>query len=274
MHLLRVSAGAGFRTPNIFIDDRFGFVNGRKIVIADDIKTELAYGVTISYEAKIRTKGHQINLEVKPFFTAILNKIEADRFALPNTVVYNNDGNVGFNYGLTLSSDLQFQFPLRAYIGVTLLQNIEMKNDGQGASFIDALNSPVLNATFSINYTWKKAGLVFDFNGTVNSPMRLPTVPNDYRSERSPWFGLLNFQVTKRFAFGLEIYVGVNNILDVKPTNTILRPNDPFNNQVNDLDNNPRNYRFNSSYIFAPNQGVKAFGGIRYTFVQKDTKSP
>ncbi|MFN8309203.1 MAG: TonB-dependent receptor [Chitinophagales bacterium] len=263
MHFFRIGLGSGFRIPNIFMDDRLAFVSGKRIIAGTDLKTELAYGSTMAYQARIQ-KSITAIIDVKPFVTVVVNKIEADYTSAPDAVVYRNDGTLGLNYGINLSADLQFQFPLKLYAAATILQNKERQTDNNQSEWEDALNSPVFNATYTVSYTWKRTNLSVDWNGVINSPMRMVTVVNDLRPSYSPWFCIMNLQLSKRFKFGLEIFAGINNLLNVKPKQTILRPNDPFNSFVNDLDSDPRHFRFNASYIYAPNQGIKGFFGIRY----------
>jgi outer membrane receptor for ferrienterochelin and colicins len=62
----------------------------------------------------------------------------------------------------------------------------------------------------------------------------------------------------------VDIYAGANNLLNFRPHDVILRGNDPYNRYVTDLDNNPHNYRFDTGYIYAPNQGIKGFLGVRW----------
>ena len=262
--IVRFGIGSGFRTPNVFIDDRYAFTNGKSIVINGDIKTELSYGAHLVYEKKINKKG-TLNIESKLFFNTILNKIEADINSRPDAVIYSNDGSYNINYGANLNLDMNFHFPIRAFIGMTVMKNMNFyKNDAGETVYNDLVNTPTFNATYSISYTIRKAALTIDWTGLINSPMYLNTVLADFRPSTSPWYCLMNLQVTKKFKFGMDIYAGCNNILNFIPQNVILRPNDPFNAQVNDLDHNPHNYHFDTSYIYAPNQGNKGFLGIRW----------
>ncbi len=95
-------------------------------------------------------------------------------------------------------------------------------------------------------------------------PMYLPVVPNDYRPERSPWFTLMNIQASKTFNNGFEIYGGLKNLLNFMPKDPLLRPFDPFDKNI--TVNNPYGYTFDTSYNYAPIQGIKGFLGMRYTF--------
>jgi outer membrane receptor for ferrienterochelin and colicins len=262
--IVRLSLGSGFKTPDLFIDDRYAFTNGKFIVINGDIKTELCYGSQLDYEKKFSKHGN-FNLGANVFFNTIINKIEADIYSRSDAVIYSNDGNINIDYGVNLKADMAFIFPLRATIGITLMRNVDLShNDAGQLVYNDVTNSPKFTGTYSISYTFRKAALTIDWTGQVNSPMMLNTQVDDYRSTTSPWYCLMNIQISKKFKCGVDIYAGANNLLNFRPQNVLLRPNDPFNKNVTDLDTNPHNYRFDTSYIYAPNQGIKAFLGIRW----------
>ena len=106
-----------------------------------------------------------------------------------------------------------------------------------------------------------------DLTGNFYGPMRLPILPNDYRPEYSPWFCIANLQLTKKFDYGLEFYGGVKNLFDFRPKDPIMRPFDPFDQNVNDPVNNPNNYTFDPSYNYASMQGRRMFLGIRYNLL-------
>jgi outer membrane receptor for ferrienterochelin and colicins len=264
MDFVRFGLGSGFRTPNVFADDRYGFVNNKKIVINGDIKTELSYGAHLSYERKIEKNGI-FNIEANGFFNGIINKIEVDRYSHPDAVIYSNDGSFNLNYGINVNTDLQFKFPLKARIGFTAMVNHNFHKNDEGLTVYDnVINAPAFTANYVISYSFDKPGISIDWSGVVNSPMYLNVTSNDYRRDQSPWYCLMNLQVTKKFKFGLDIYAGGSNLLNFRPHDLILRGNDPFNKYVSDLDNNPHNYRFDASYIYAPNQGIKGYVGVRW----------
>jgi outer membrane receptor for ferrienterochelin and colicins len=117
------------------------------------------------------------------------------------------------------------------------------------------LFAPKVSGTYSVSYSIDQTGLSFDLTGRLNGPMRLPLGNRqvDTRPEYSPWFTIMNFQITKTFYSGLEIYGGVKNILNFIPENPLLEPQNPFG--VN----------FDTSYNYASIQGIKGFAGLRYT---------
>jgi outer membrane receptor for ferrienterochelin and colicins len=107
--------------------------------------------------------------------------------------------------------------------------------------------------------------------------MRLPLLsPTDPRPSSSPVWSIQNIQVTKLAGKGLEFFGGVKNLLNWTPTkNTpfiIARAHDPFDKKVQydpsgkvlATPENPYALTFDPSYVYAPNQGIRFFGGVRY----------
>ena len=103
--------------------------------------------------------------------------------------------------------------------------------------------------------------------------MKLPLLENDTRAPYSPYYSLQNIQLTKTLKGGFEIYGGIKNLLDfTPPANSIARAFDPFDKKVT-FDNNgqavatpdnPKALTFDPTYVFAPNQGIRGFLGVRY----------
>jgi outer membrane receptor for ferrienterochelin and colicins len=126
------------------------------------------------------------------------------------------------------------------------------------------LFAPRVSGTYAISYTFNRPGITIDLTGRLNGPMYLPVVPNDYRPQKSPWFTLMNIQISKSFTSGFELYAGVKNLLNFMPEDPLLRPFDPFDKNI--TVNNPNGYTFDTSYNYAPIQGIRGFAGLRYTF--------
>lgn len=123
----------------------------------------------------------------------------------------------------------------------------------------------------------KKAKLKIDYTGNLRSPMKLPLLSEtDPRPEKSPWYSIQNIQISKSFNNGLEVYGGVKNLLDFTPYKhapfVIARANDPFDkgvefnseNEAIPTPSNPYGLTFDPSYVYATNQGIRAFLGVRF----------
>ena len=108
--------------------------------------------------------------------------------------------------------------------------------------------------------------------------MRLPLISDlDPRQPNSPVWSLQNIQFVYHGFKKFELYGGVKNFLNFLPTKNnpfiIARTNDPFDKDVvfdglgNAMvtPNNPYGLTFDPNYVYAPNQGIRGFFGIRYT---------
>src|SRR5205814_1139623 len=115
---------------------------------------------------------------------------------------------------------------------------------------------------YYLSYNFPVPQLSIDWTGKLVSPMLLSTVPDDYRPAKSPWFTIMNVQLTKKFSNSIEVYAGLKNIFNFIQQEPILRPFDPFNRETQ-IDN-PHHYRFDTTYGFTSTQGIKGFVGLRY----------
>ena len=136
-----------------------------------------------------------------------------------------------------------------------------------------------ISGTWTVSYEIPNAKMSIDYTGNLYSPMRLPLLNElDPRAQYSPWWSIQNIQITYKGFKSFEIYGGVKNLLNCTPNKStdfiIARSNDPFDKNVvfdnngNAVSNgeNPYGLTFDPSYVYAPNQGIKGFLGVRYTF--------
>lgn len=254
----RLSTGNGFRVVNLFTEDHAALTGARKVVIASELKPEESWNVNFNYTATFSHTGGFAAIDASVFYTYFTNKIVGDFFTAPDSIIYDNLHGHAVSKGITINADLAFTSGLKFIAGVTLMDVYQVETDsltGQEQKMTQ-LFAPNVSGTYSISYALDKAGLTFDLTGRLNGPMKLPVGDRsiDQRPEYSPWFTIMNFQITKTFNGGLEVYGGLKNIFNFIPKDPLLEPEDPFG--VN----------FDTSYNYASIQGIRAFAGIRYTF--------
>lgn len=265
-HTIRLSGGNGYRVVNLFTEDHAALTGARQVVIAEKLKPEQSWNVNLNYVTQINHKYGFIGIDMSGFYTYFTNKIVGDFDTDPNKIIYDNLKGYAVSKGLTLNLDLAFTNGLKFILGGTLMDVYQVE---KGSTDINLKSeqqfAPHFLSTFAVSYTISKIGLSLDLTGNVKSPMRLPIFPNDYRPEYSPWFCLMNIQLTQKIGKQVEIYGGVKNILNFYPKNPIMRPFDPFDKEV--TVNNPNGYTFDPSYNFAPVQGARVFFGLRCTLL-------
>lgn len=260
-HTLRFNFGTGFRVVNLFTEDHAALTGSRDVVIKTDLKPERSINGNLNYVWKIPAGDKLINLDASAFYTYFSNKIVGDFDADPEKIIYDNLHGYGISRGASLNVDYSFDFPLSLNLGVTYL-DVYQKFDGETVKS-QQLHAPKWSGTYNLSYQFPNK-LTVDFTGQIYGPMRLPVLENDYRPEYSPWYSLTNIQVSKIFDSGFEIYAGIKNLLNFTPKDPLMRPFDPFDKNVDDPINNPNNYTFDTTYGYAPMQGIRGFLGVKY----------
>ena len=263
-NILRLSSGNGYRVVNLFTEDHAALTGAREVIVKKDLKPERSWNVNLNYQKYFIFKKGIVNLDASLFYTYFTNRIIADFTSNANQIIYDNLNGYAVSQGGSLSLDLTMESGLKIILAGTFMDVYSMQNDSLGHSYrVEQMHAPQFSGNFTASYAFSKSGISIDYTGIVKGPMLLPTVPNDFRPQYSPWFSLQNIQLTKKFKKGIEIYGGVKNILNFVPKDPILRPFDPFDKHI--TENNPNGYSFDPSYNYAPIQGRRYFIGIRYT---------
>lgn len=259
---LRASLGSGFRVVHLFTEDHAALSGAREVVIAEDLKPERSWSGQVNYAWRWPATAFFLNLDGTAFYTWFSNRIVPDYDTDPHSIIYANLDGGAVSRGLTFQADYSDGLPLRLSAGVTWMDVYQRLADG---TRIIQIRAPRWSGTLAVNWTHPGTRLAIDLTGNWYGPQRLPVVPQDFRPEWSPWFALLNVQVSRKSASGWEVYAGVKNLLDFVPVHPILRPHDPFDQQADDPVSNPHGYRFDPSYNYAPLQGIRGYAGVRWT---------
>lgn len=267
-HTVRGSFGTGFRVVNLFTEDHAALTGSREVIILEELKPEKSYNANLNYVTRISLDFVNADIDITGFYSYFTNKIIGDYDTDPNQIIYQNLDGHAVSQGISLNTNLTFDFPLKVSGGISYMDVYQKEKSESG---INEKNeqwfAPKWSGTFVLSYTFPKHFIV-DLTGNWNGPMRLPIHPNDYRPEYSPWFCIANVQLTKRFMNGIEIYAGIKNLFDFVPTeDPLMRPFDPFDQYVDDPVNNPHNYTFDTTYNYAALQGIRGFIGIRYNLL-------
>ncbi len=270
---LRLNIGRGYRVVNLFTEDHAALTGAREVVVREALRPEQSWNVNLNLVKKIVTGNSFVGFDAQLFYTYFSNRILPDYDTDPNKIIYDNLTGYAVSRGVSLNLDFNFSAPLKIITGATYTDNRQIKN---GVSIRPILTERFMGV-WTISYEFARAGLSVDYTGNIYGPMRLPLLSeSDPRAEYSPTYSLQNIQLTKKFRNGFELYGGVKNLLNFRPpANSIARPFDPFdkqvqfdaNGQVLATPNNPNRLTFDPSYVYAPNQGIRGFVGLRYTLL-------
>lgn len=259
---LRLTAGSGYRVVNLFTEEHAALTGARQVEIKNDLKPEQSWNINLNYSKLITHHSGFISLDASLFHTYFTNKIVGDFITDPNKIIFDNLEGHAVSKGITFNSDFSFANNLKVMAGVTVM-DVYRYDYSISESKLPQVQAPKFSGTFNVSYAFAQPRLSIDLTGKVNGPMHLPVVPNDFRPELSPLFGLVNIQLTKAIGENWEVYGGVKNLLNFIPADPLLRPFDPFDKNINV--NNPNGYTFDTSYNYAPLQGIRGFLGLRYS---------
>ena len=259
-NIFRVSIGNGFRVANVFTEDHAALTGARTVEFDGKLSPETSWNGNINYVKKINSENAFITIDASAFYTYFDNRILPDYETDPNKIIYANLDGFSVSQGISINTDILFTNGLSVNAGATFMDVSVTENSIKTRQLLTESFSGV----WSISYRFQN-NFTLDYTGNLYGPMRLPLLgPNDMRAEYSPWFSIQNIQLNKTFSNSWQIYGGVKNLLNFTPAaNSISRPFDPFDKLVDP--NDPDALTFDPSYVYASNQGIRAFAGIRYT---------
>ncbi|THV61759.1 TonB-dependent receptor [Flagellimonas alvinocaridis] len=273
--IFRINAGTGFRVVNLFTEDHAALTGAREVIITEELKPERSVNVNLNYLKKIYSdNGTFVGIDASAFYTHFSNIILPDYDTNPNQIIYDNLDGKSVSKGISANLDVVFPNGIKFLLGATWQ---DVSNTENGITQQQILTESI-TGTWNLSYTFRMLDLSVDYTGNLYGPMRLPLLGDlDPRQEYSPTWSIQNIQFTYKGWNNFEVYGGIKNLLDWTPNKgnpfIIARTNDPFDKNVTFDANgnavatpdNPYALTFDPSYVYAPNQGIRGFFGIRYT---------
>ncbi len=260
--IVRVSIGNGFRVANVFTEDHAALTGAREVEFDGELQPETSWNINLNYVKKFLLKNSFITLDASAFYTYFDNRILPDYETDSNKIIYANLEGYSISKGLSLNTDMNFTNGLSINFGATLMDVSITENKTKTRQLLTESFSGVWSISYKTN-----TNFTIDYTGSIYGPMRLPLLgENDPRAEFSPWFSVQNIQLTKKIGPSWEVYGGIKNLLNyTPPSNSINSSNNPFDEGI-DTDKNPE-LAFDPSYVYASNQGIRTFVGLRYTLL-------
>ena len=258
--IVRLTAGSGTRTANIFAEHMGVFASSRNIYIENDVASDKPYGldqerswnVGINLSKNIHLGAREATLSLDYYRTNFDKQIITDLDVDARSVYfYNLDGKSFAN-----SFQAQVDYELLPRLDMRLAYRFnEVKRDYKTGLLDKPLASQhraFLNLAYATINDWR-----FDFTLNWQSEKRIPTTAdnlvNYQLNTQSPDYFMGLCQVNKTFGKHLEIYAGFENLFDYRQDNPIISVEDPFGDN------------FDSSLIWGPIFGRKSYIGLRYT---------
>ena len=254
--IFRISVGQGRKVGNIFAENQNIFASNRTIQIFPSngsiygLKPEIAwnYGLSITRNFNLFNRSADIILDF--YNTTFLNQVVADFEKLQYIQFYNLSGK---------SFSKSFQIELNYKASNNISTRIAYKNENVKVSYRDGFKRkplrPYSRFFFNIEYNTVSTngkGWRNDFTYNIVGKQRVPANLLDLNGFVASSYNIINFQTAKVFSPKFELYLGGENLLNVRQKNPIIAADNPFG----------RN--FDASLVYAPVFGRFLYSGIRF----------
>ncbi len=257
----RASVGRGKRSANIFTENQSLFSTSRSINILNSggeiygLDPEIAWNYGVSYLQGFNLFGRKADITFDFYRTDFQNQVVVDwenrkevRFYNLEGDSYANNFQAEFNYNTLERFDIRLAYKYYNVETSYLSGKLEKPLTPDHRFFA--------NASYETQRSEKGAKWKFDATYNWLSEQRFPKTsdnPIPYQlPEYSPTVGTLNAQVTKVFSDTFEVYLGGENITDVKQNNPIVSAENPFGPN------------FDTTFVYGPIFGSMYYAGLRF----------
>ena len=258
--VLRGSAGLGHRPTDIVTDNIGILATGRTLNIDYSTLNRMEKALTAggSLSQSISTFApNDLTISVDYFYTRIFNTVVVDQEQTPTTIeVYNSDG---MSRTHTAQIDITWT-PIKRFDIFATFRYTDARYTINHNGTPMLVERPLVGrykALINLQYATNLRKWIFDLTAQLNGPARIPTQTGDLADSRLSHGGkpypMLFAQVARRIK-KWEIYVGCENILNFKQKDPIISGDAPYSTA------------FNSSLVWGPLMGAKAYVGVRVNF--------
>ena len=254
--VLRASGGRGQRTANVISENAGLLATSRTWNIKGDpsiqgfgLEPEVAwnFGLNLTQDFRIDYRPGAISVDL--YHTLFENQTVVDMEDPRQVQFYNLDGE---SYATSVQAQVDYELYRRFDLRMAY-RWYEVRTT-YGTSLKDkpfvAKHRAFVNLGYETLNGWK-----FDYTVQWQGPKRVPSTdanPTSFqRATRSPDIFLMNAQITKSWKERYDVYLGMENITNVKQNNPILASEQPFGPY------------FDSSLVWGPIFGRMTYVGFR-----------
>lgn len=262
--ILRLSAGRGFRTANVFAESQQYFASNRNIQILENggniygLKPEIAWNYGASLQQEFKLFGRKSTVVADFFRTDFQNQVMVDLDQSPQQLTfYNLEGKSFAN-----SFQTQWDFiPFRNFDVRLAYKYYDVQADylsGRREVPFMAKHRGFVNIAYSTNKN--NNGGFWSFDTTLNmvGKQRLPDTSANPEQFQIPMYSnsyaVLNAQISRNFNKKIRAYLGGENLTSYYQKNAIVDVKNPFGNY------------FDGGMVYAPIMKANFYVGLDVTF--------
>jgi outer membrane receptor for ferrienterochelin and colicin len=259
--VFRASFGRGKRSANIFAENQQLFASSRQINITNSggnvygLNPEIAWNYGVSYLQKFNLFDKKGDITLDYYITDFSSQVVVD---------WENPQEVSFYdlEGKSIAKSFQVEVNYEFYKGLNFraaYKYFDVSTDYKRGNLQKPIQPKTrffANLSYETELTGKDSQWKFDLTFNSIGKQRLPNTasnPVQYQlPEYSNSYSMLNSQITRVFSSTFEIYVGAENLTNIKQNNPVLASDDPFGPS------------FDTTMVYAPIFGRAIYAGLRF----------
>ena len=254
--VLRASVGRGQRTSNVIAENMSLLATSRDWMIEGDpsipgfgLAPEVAWNFGLNFVQNLRIDYRPATLSIDLYHTEFENQTVVDMEDPRSVYIYNLTGR-----SYSTSAQAQFDYELMRRLNVRLAYRWYDVMTTYGGTLLTrpyiSRHRAFVNLAYETKNDWS-----FDYTVQWQGPKRIPSIESnleDYRLDSySPDLIIMNAQISKTWKDRYAVYVGMENITNVRQPNPIVAEDDPYGPY------------FDSSLIWGPIFGRMTYVGFR-----------
>lgn len=262
--IVRLSAGRGFRTANVFAENQQYFASNRNIQILQNkgniygLKPEIVWNYGVSLQQEFKLFGRKSSIIADFFRTDFQNQVLVDLDRSPQQLTFYN------LEGKSFANSFQTQWDFTPFKNFDV--RLAYKYYDVQADYLDgrreipfmAKNRGFVNLAYATNKN--NNGAFWSFDTTLNwvGKQRLPNTSSNPEEFQLPTYSesyaVLNAQISRNFNKKIRAYVGGENLTSYYQKNAIVDFKNPFGNY------------FDGGMVYAPIMKANFYVGLDVIF--------
>ena len=249
--IFRFSAGKSFRIPYAIADNSSVLASSKQLVFKEKIEPEKAWNYGVNFTRRWELDHREGSLSLDLYRTDFINQLVVDQYSDSTSILFYNLKGKSFSnsFQVTLNQDVIENGGIRLAFK---MDDVQINYNGVTEQKpLVAKNRALLNLFFSTsNQHWK-----FDYTVVWEGRKKLARTVSDTEfgnlPQESPDFFVMHIQLTKAFK-RIELYGGVENVLDFRQKHPIINAQNPFSNA------------FDATQVWGPVEGRRIYAGLRF----------
>ena len=249
-HILRASAGTGWRQVNLFSENIMLLASSRDIIFREPLKAEKAFNWGGSYTWMLDKKNISGSISVDFFQTLFSNQFFPDVITEPGKAFIRNFTGKSVSNSAQAEANLKIFEIIEAKLCYNFLEVYRVENEKrEWLPF-----NPMHRVVAALSWRPLSDNFYADFNFHAYDKQRLPATLSSSGNLNGAWsdpYAIFNGQLTWKHKT-LEIYGGVENIFDFRQLRPIAGWENPFGPN------------FDTGSVWGPTRGRELYLGFRW----------